>query len=246
MAAWLARNARDVRTISVLRNKGDREAPALIKLRFFDHPVVVRCGTTDVWTVWDLLYDGEYTPLRPLPRRIVVDCGANIGMYLLSVLKEAPGEMQRYVAAEPDEANFRLLEQQVGLCGVRDKAVLRKVAIFDRDTTLQFDNSGARHWGHRLSSSGGKSVQAVSLRSLLDSQQIDECDLLKVDIEGAERNLFASIDEWKHRVRAIVCELHDGLTYQWFASVMSAAGFAPFDAGALFRRLPGAIRVDCI
>jgi hypothetical protein len=114
---WLLRNAKDITTIKVLKGLGPANVPAHIRLRLFGHPLVVRCRTTDVWTVWDLLYSAEYSPVAPIRRRTVVDCGANVGMFLVSLLKECAGELQRYVAAEPDEASFELLQRQVKLCG---------------------------------------------------------------------------------------------------------------------------------
>jgi FkbM family methyltransferase len=241
---WLLRYARDLRTVRVLKNRGPIDTPTLIRLRFFGHPILVRCGTTDVWTVWDLLYAGEYSPLRAIPRKVVVDCGANIGMYLLSLLKEAPHDVTHYVGVEPDQASFELLQRQVALCGVQSKSSLVNAAVFDRDAVLKFDDGRQRHWENRLSPTGKKHVQAVTICTLLDSVGVQECDLLKVDIEGAEKELFASINPWKDRVKAIVCELHDDVNYAWFASQMKAAGFNPYPAGELFRRLPGAIRAD--
>jgi FkbM family methyltransferase len=176
-----------------------------------------------------------------LPRRVVVDCGANIGMFLVSLLKESPGELERYIGVEPDVESFQWLEQQVASCGVQDKATLRNVAVYDRDTMLQFDDNMEKDWEHRVSPSGRKQLQALSLPSLFDSAGIDECDLLKVDIEGSEKELFESIDQWKHRVKAIVCELHPNVTYEWFANLMS---FILTPRDNCFGGLPGAIRGD--
>jgi FkbM family methyltransferase len=226
-----------------MKGRGKPNHPALVRFRFFDNPVVLRCGTTDIWAAWDLLYDAEYRPVVPLPCRTVVDCGANVGIFLVSLLKHNAAELQRYVGVEPDQASFGLLERQVRLFDVHDRVDLLNVAVYDRDTTLCFDDTGP-NWEHRLSPAGSKRVRALSLPALLDSVGLEECDLLKVDIEGAEKELFESIGAWKARVKAIVCELHNNVTYSWFADLMQAAGFNPYRAGGLFHRLPGAIRAD--
>jgi FkbM family methyltransferase len=239
---WLLTTARNFWTIWVLKGHGPTRKPTLIKLRYFNHPLVVRCRTSDTWAVWDLLYKGEYSPLKPLQRRVVVDCGANVGMFFVSLLRESPEGLERYIGIEPDVESFKLLERQVALCGAINKVTLHNVAIYDKDTLVQFDDSSDRDWEHRVSPSGRKQIRASSLPSLLDSAGVQECDLLKVDIEGSEKELFGSIGDWKHRVKAIVCELHKELSYDWFAGLMSAAGFTPFPAGQLFRVQPGAIR----
>lgn len=52
----------------------------------------------------------------------------------------------------------------------------------------------------------------VSLPDLLTRYGIDRIDLLKIDIEGAEREIFSDSAPWIARVGAIATELHDHLT----------------------------------
>jgi FkbM family methyltransferase len=240
---WLLRNARDLRSIWVMKGKGIPLSPELVRFRFFNNPLLIRPRTTDSWAAWDLLFEEEYAPIAPLPVRTVVDCGANVGMFLAFLLKYTRGELQRYVGVEPDAASFEILRRQVELFGVRDKATLLQLAVSDREGVLTFDDSGPV-WEHHVSPTGTKQVQAAPLPRILDTAGIEVCDLLKVDIEGAEKELFESIGQWKDRVRAIVCELHANVSYEWFAGLMRSAGFNPYRSGSLFRKLPGAIRSD--
>jgi hypothetical protein len=41
--------------------------------------------------------------------------------------------------------------------------------------------------------------------------QLESIDILKIDIEGAEKEVFADSTAWLGRVRAIIIELHDRL-----------------------------------
>ena len=52
-------------------------------------------------------------------------------------------------------------------------------------------------------------VPAITMDEVLREYQLDRIDLLKVDIEGSEKELFAAADSWIGRVDAICLELHD-------------------------------------
>ena len=52
-------------------------------------------------------------------------------------------------------------------------------------------------------------VDSIDVATLLDQFGIERLDLMKVDVEGAERDIFGSSEPWIHRVDAIVVELHD-------------------------------------
>jgi len=54
-------------------------------------------------------------------------------------------------------------------------------------------------------------VTAIDFLSLMDNAGLNEVDLLKIDIEGAERIVFTGdCEPWLDRVRNIAIELHDG------------------------------------
>lgn len=67
--------------------------------------------------------------------------------------------------------------------------------------------------------------KTVTVAKLLKDSGFDEIDLLKVDIEGAEKEVFgaADVDEWLPKVKVIAIELHDrmkdGCSYEFFKAV---------------------------
>jgi FkbM family methyltransferase len=65
------------------------------------------------------------------------------------------------------------------------------------------------HWGFTVSSKPGD-VRAITIRSLMRDFGIDHIDLLKMDIEGAEIEVFEACD-WQDRLHSIVIDLHDSL-----------------------------------
>jgi hypothetical protein len=55
-------------------------------------------------------------------------------------------------------------------------------------------------------------IPSITIPELMERHDIDRIDILKLDIEGAEQELFASgIDRWIDRVDTIAIELHDRL-----------------------------------
>jgi len=69
---------------------------------------------------------------------------------------------------------------------------------------------------------GSKSVRAITMDALMNETGIDSIDLLKVDIEGAEVEVFESC-AWIGKVRVIAIETHDRLRSGCSSVVQSAA-----------------------
>ena len=74
------------------------------------------------------------------------------------------------------------------------------------------------------------------MASILDRLPPDtEVDLLKVDIEGAELELFSENTKWLSRVRNIIIEIHpDRIDGQSVISHIVNAGFDYIPADAVF------------
>ena len=59
---------------------------------------------------------------------------------------------------------------------------------------------------------GGQScqtVRSVSIDSLMTAYNLDQIDILKMDIEGAEKEVFSDTSSWIKKVNAIIIELHE-------------------------------------
>ncbi len=90
-------------------------------------------------------------------------------------------------------------------------------------------------------------VQTLTVNSILDRAGLNEVDLLKLDVEGGEKQVLEALPTWRHRVKCLVVELHSfehRLDFEWFSSLARASGYHPMPAGTLFRGLPGAVRED--
>lgn len=244
---WLLGTCRDWPTLRAMKLRTADSAQEVRPLRFrgLETPILYRPGSTDISVAWELFRLREYDCTRPWDFPTVIDCGANVGMFMAFVVMKMGGRLSRYAGVEADPESFRMLERQVTALGIHAKSRLIHAAAWDVDGEVCFDNQGPS-WARHVSASGGTRVRALTVESILDEAEVSECDLLKLDIEGGERAVLPLMKTWGPRVRTVVAELHDGLDYEWFAAIAEDAGFQPFPPGKLFRSHPGAIRRDCI
>jgi hypothetical protein len=57
-----------------------------------------------------------------------------------------------------------------------------------------------------------ETVEALSIPAIMKKHQLEQIDLLKIDIETSEKQLFKEgYEEWLPKVKMIIIELHDWL-----------------------------------
>jgi FkbM family methyltransferase len=142
--------------------------------------------------------------LQPL----IIDCGANIGASVTWFAARYPEA--HIIAVEPAAENFGLLRRN---CAGLD-VDLRLAGIASADGRAYLDNPSGAHMGFRTTSERrGVEIDLVSVGSLLDSKPASAYApfLLKVDIEGAEKNLFDGDTDAINRFPLIILEPHDWL-----------------------------------
>ncbi|HEX8122426.1 MAG TPA: FkbM family methyltransferase [Solirubrobacteraceae bacterium] len=159
----------------------------------------------DVACAWSVLRGGEYDVGFPEHAGVIVDLGSNIGVSILAFRERYPDA--RIYGFEPDPKAFALLQRNVG----DDPNVeIRQVAVGARDGTADF-YAAKDSWASSLQPTRDRhdrvQVTTRSLASILDELGVDRVDLLKVDVEGAEGDIFDAFAPLP-RVRWIVGELH--------------------------------------
>ena len=170
-------------------------------------PFRLRVPSTDVPTYKQVFLEAEYD-FRVLGEpRVIVDAGANIG--LASILFANRYPRARIYAIEPERSNFDLLVENVR---PYDNVVPIQAALWGENTTINIVDPGEGAWGFMTDAAGdGHEVSAITVDRLMDDYDIDRIDILKIDIEGAEKEVFADNPAWIDRVGSIICELHERL-----------------------------------
>jgi len=218
-ARWAARVVRGVGVVHtpqyrVQLARARRGRPGTLRaIRAKDvrHPLWFRAGTSDMRVFEQIFIDRDYDPVAQLPSPLIIDCGANVGYASALFLSRFPGAA--LVAVEPDPSNFSVLERN--LAPYDNPIRLVEGAVWSSNTTLSLEEAPYRdgeEWSRQVTASRGPgAVRAYDIPTLLAESGHDRIGLLKVDIEGAECELFgaASVGDWIDRVDSIAVELHD-------------------------------------
>jgi FkbM family methyltransferase len=196
-----------------------------------NHPIYLRVRTTDVALCREIFLNEAYgSEFREAPR-VVVDVGANIGLSAVFYAHKFPNA--RIIAVEPEPSNYEMLRKNTApYPNIRPvRAALWKengeVSIFDPgagNTTFQ-----VRDADELSATDGAGRVQAMTLGKLMADYQLDCIDLLKLDVEGAEKEIFEHSAPWIDRVGMIAVELHDWIRGGCSESVRLAAKDFPFE-----------------
>ena len=170
-------------------------------------PLTVRTGGSDL-AIFDevVLLRGYGFPMKGPPRTII-DAGANIGMATLWFKRHYPEA--RVIALEPDTESFALLKRNTqGLKNVE----LVQAALTTTDGMVGFERDGLNPSAFHVRplKDGESGVPSISMRTLMQRFGVDQVDLLKLDIEGGEKELFTAPDlAWMDRVGTMAVELHE-------------------------------------
>jgi FkbM family methyltransferase len=180
----------------------------VVRVPGLNHPVALRAKTSDVGVFHQVFVDGELEFNLNLSPSRIIDAGANIGLaslYLASRFPEA-----KILALEIEEANFELLRRNTA--SYPNITCLRK-ALWSGTANLTIANPTAEPWSFRVSRStkeDEEGLSAVGVKDLVEMFEGRRVDLLKIDIEGAEKEVFEhGMDQWIDQVDTIAVELHD-------------------------------------
>lgn len=178
-----------------------------VRLRSMGAGVVLRSHATDISVLMELLVAGTYREaarLLPPEPGLIVDLGANTGLAARWLAHRFPSA--RLVCVEPEEGNLAVLDTNLEPLGGRATVVRACVGGHRRKVRLVTDN-GSFAFRMTEDEAPGVQVDVVMMTDVL-SDELLQIDLLKCDVEGAEREIFASCDGWISRVEAAVVECH--------------------------------------
>jgi FkbM family methyltransferase len=162
-----------------------------------------RVHSSDIPVVFDTLVGLYHVPPVPLPEAPrIVDLGVNIGCTMVHYASLYPGA--RIVGVELDADNVRLAT--INTAAVPTSTLVH-AAIWPTDGFVNY--SGEEAWGYRVTGAGPRTVQAISMTTLMGAHGLTTIDFLKVDIEGGEKDLFSGALPWLTGVRVLAVEVHD-------------------------------------
>jgi FkbM family methyltransferase len=177
-------------------------------------PILIRVPSSDVAVYEQIFVQEEYAFEVSHAPRVIIDAGANIGLASIYFANRFPAA--HIIALEPERANYdqlvRNVEQYPNVTPVH-------AALWHEEVELEVHDAGLGAWGFRTETStegggvaiGSPSVVAKTIDGLIREFDVEHIDILKIDIEGAELEVFTDTSAWIAKVEAIIIELHDYL-----------------------------------
>ena len=193
--------------------------PVSLRPKELTDPVYLRLGNSDVMVLEEIFSRAEYEPVRNWdipPDSRIIDLGANIGLASLFFASLFP--QSHLMAIEPDEANCLLMRRNCrrlireGRVTIHRAFAAKEDGVAGLDSGLAGTSKARQSWAFSKSDKVDAqhvAVPCMSIPTLLRTSGYDEVDLLKCDIEGSERELFANCAGWIGKIRHLIVETHN-------------------------------------
>jgi FkbM family methyltransferase len=174
-------------------------------------PLILRTRSTDVTTYNQIFINSEYDVDLAKTPRIIIDAGANIGCTSLYFACKYP--QAKILAIEPELTNYSLLCKNIQ---TYPNIVAIRAALWKSNSEIDITDPGDGHWGFRTYAQTERHhnsildrVPGITVDQLLIDYMLEHIDILKVDIEGAEKEVFEDVNKWIEKVGVVMIELHE-------------------------------------
>ena len=200
----------------------DKIQVSTINIEGIEHPIYYRPQTVDkdiVKVIFEggcyILSRGTMSPpcIENFEPKFIIDGGANIGGASVFFANRYP--TAEIVAIEPEEENFKLLKYNAE---AYPKVKPIHAALWHRDKKLAV-GFGDLHCGPSgyMTSEGNdvshlETTRGITIEKIFRESGFDYIDILKLDIEGAEKEIFSedgNYQSWLPYVKVLIVELHD-------------------------------------
>ncbi len=177
------------------------------------HPFLLRVPTSDVPTYEQVFLKKEYDFSVVTPPKIIVDAGANIGLASIYFANKFPSA--KIFAIEPEPSNFELLKRNTA---PYPNITPIQTALWHRNEEITLIDQGIGNWGFMtVTRNSAKdqmcetscAVEVMTLDKIMKDYDLEKIDILKIDIEGAEKEVFSDTSSWIEKVDSIIIELHE-------------------------------------
>ena len=180
------------------------------QVKMADQTIYLRTATTDVYVAASCLISKEFAGFKCDNPSVIINAGAHIGIASVWFAQKYPNA--KIIAIEPDRDNYEMMRRNAE--NYKNVITIHAALWSSRGKRELLDRQTGT-WGYTIADtenvtkSTGQMVDCVSIPSLMDEYNFKFIDLLKLDIEGSEKEVLESSSAWMKNVGAIMIELHD-------------------------------------
>lgn len=177
------------------------------------YPIILRIPSSDVSTYKQVFINQEYDFLIGTQPKVVLDAGANIGLASIYFANRYPGA--RIIAIEPEQSNFDMLKENVAQYS---NIIPIQAALWNKNEEINLVDPGRGKWAFMTEMKNASeglageichTVAAMTVDKIMKDYDLEKIDILKLDIEGAEKEVFGDTSAWINRVDVLIVELHE-------------------------------------
>jgi FkbM family methyltransferase len=175
-----------------------------------EHPVRLRLRSTDIELCQEVLVKAQYESKLPKSPELIVDAGANIGLATIFFANRYP--KAKIIAVEPDSSNYQMLRKNIA---PYPNVFAVRAALWSENKEVNLVDPGVGQTAYQTHDGWAgpnlpvQVVPGITLDKLMSDFDMRFIDLLKVDIEGSEKEVFERSSSWISSVGVIAIEIHD-------------------------------------
>lgn len=191
-----------------LYNHLKAKSDAAIQLSILKHPFYFRAkqNTTDSFIFEQIFLKNQYNINVPFEPKIIFDLGANVGYSAVFFANRYPNA--QILSIEPDNGNYEAAKKN--LDPYKNVKLIKGAAWHvSEDISLVDDGYGEAAFMVKAGESKNM-VRGYTIEDMMKMTGVDSIDILKIDIEGAEKEIFENgADKWLPVTKLIIVETHD-------------------------------------
>jgi FkbM family methyltransferase len=186
-------------------------------------PLYLRPNNSDVFVLMQTFWYRGVDIQLSHPPAVIIDGGANIGLTTVSLANQYSDA--RIIAVEPDADNCRIFSLNTA---TYSQVQLIQGAIWDKESELTISDSQVDSWTIQVTETTtdifSSGIPGMTIAQIMSKHELEKVDLLKLDIEGAEKRVFeADANLNLDRIGCVLVETHDRFVTGSEKAVLQAA-----------------------
>jgi len=170
------------------------------------HDLKIRVNSSDIQIFTEIWLEKSYLKKLTMNKTVIIDIGAHIGLF--SIFYSHYKNMKIF-CYEPDKNNFKLLEDNIKINKCTN-IICENIAVTN-DSSKKIFYTNQDSSAHSMYKKTDQSIEinSISLDQIFNKNQIEKCDLLKMDCEGSEYEILLNLSNLNYKkIKNIFVEYH--------------------------------------